>query len=266
LDGRLQGLEMDLFVYEHGGPVQPAPYMTANVNLWPQLDVLLANPDRLGRLTGQQRGWLQQAVQDAAGRVAAFADRDAQSLKVACRSGARFATASPADLAALRGAFAPVYASLEQDSQTKAFIQRIQALKQSTPAEAPLAIPGGCTGKAPEGSAASAGTAPAGLNGTYRYLLTKEDARKVGDPEVDQFPHVNTVKLRDGKVDGGCFGQGATYSVTGDQITFDTPEYGYTMTFTFSVDGKGNLHLTPAPSVEKGDAFECSYKPWTKIG
>jgi TRAP-type C4-dicarboxylate transport system substrate-binding protein len=266
LDGRLQGLEMDLFVYEHGGPVQPAPYVTANVTLWPQMDVLFANPSRLGALTGQQRGWLQQAAQDAAGRAAALADRDAQSLKNACRSGARFATASPADLAALRGAFAPVYASLERDPQTKAFIERIQALKRSAPAGAPLAIPAGCTGKAPEQPAAHAGTAPAGLNGTYRYLLTKEDARKFGDPEVDQFPHVNTVKLRDGKVEGGCFGQGATYSVTGDQITFNSPESGYTMTFTFSVDGKGNLHLTPAPSVEKGDALECSYKPWTKIG
>jgi hypothetical protein len=266
LDGRLQGLEMDLFVYEHGGPVQPAPYVTANVTLWPQMDVLFANPSRLGALTGQQRGWLQQAAQDAAGRVAALADRDAQSLKNACRSGARFATASPADLAALRGAFAPVYASLERDPQTKAFIERIQALKRSAPAGAPLAIPAGCTGKAPEQPAAHAGTVPADLNGTYRYLLTKDDARKVGDPEVDQFPHVNTVKLRDGKVEGGCFGQGATYSVTGDQITFDTPEYGYTMTFTFSVDGKGNLDLTPTPSMDKGDAFECSYKPWTKIG
>jgi TRAP-type C4-dicarboxylate transport system substrate-binding protein len=266
LDGRLQGLEMDLFVYEHGGPVQPAPYVTANVTLWPQMDVLFANPSRLGALTGQQRGWLQQAAQDAAGHAAALADRDAQSLKNACRSGARFATASPADLAALRGAFAPVYASLERDPQTKAFIERIQALKRSAPAGAPLAIPAGCTGKAPEQPAAHAGTVPADLNGTYRYLLTKEDARRVGDPEVDQFPHVNTVKLRDGKVEGGCFGQGATYSVTGDQITFDTPEYGYTMTFTFSVDGKGNLHLTPAPSVEKGDALECSYKPWIKIG
>src|SRR5215217_8325442 len=266
LDGRLQGLEMDLFVYEHVALAQPAPYVTANVTLWPQLDVLFANPNRLARLTEQQRGWLQQAAQDATGRVAALADRDAQSLKNACRSGARFANASPADLAALRGAFASVYASLERDPQTKAFIDQIQALKRSTSAEAPLAIPAGCTGKASEQPAASTGTAPVDLNGTYRYLLTKEDARKVGDPEVDQFLYLTTVKLQDGKVEGGCFGQGASYSVTGDQITFDTPEYGYTMTFTFSVDGKGNFHHTPAPSVEKGDALECSYKPWTKIG
>jgi hypothetical protein len=257
---------MDLFVYEHGALAQPAPYVTANVTLWPQMDALFANPARLDRLTEQQRGWLQQAAQDAAGRMAALADRDAQSLKNACQSGARFANASPADLVALRNAFAPVYASLEQDPQTKAFIQRIQALKQSTPAGAPLAIPSGCTGKAPARTAASAGTTPADLNGTYRYLLTKEDAAKVGDPEVDQFPSVITVRLEDGQVDGGCFGQGATYSVTGDRITFDTPEYGYSMTFIFSVDGKGNLHLTPVPPMDKGDAFQCAYKPWTKIG
>ena len=269
LDGTLQGFEMSLLVYEHNVPPPRAPYVTANVILWPQLDVLLANPGRLAKLTGQQRGWLQQAAQAAADRSAALAEhanRDAQALNNACQSGARLATASPADLAALRTAFAPVYASLERDPQTKAFIERIQALKRSAPAGAPLAIPAGCTGKAPQQPAARAGTVPADLNGTYRYLLTKEDARKVGDPEVDQFPHVNTVKLRDGKVEGGCFGQGATYSVTGDQITFDTPEYGSTMTFTFSVDGKGNLHLTPTPSVDKGGAFECSYKPWTKIG
>ena len=269
LAGELGGFEMNLQLYELNVLANRAPYVTVNATLWPQLDVVLANPDRLARLTGQQRGWLQQAAENAAGRSAALTDRanrDAQGLKNACQSGARFATASQADLAALRKAFAPVYASLEQDSQTKGFIQRIQTLKRSTPAEAPLAIPSGCTGRAPEQSAANSGTAPADLNGTYRYVLTKEDARKGGEANLDEFPSVTTVKLQDGRVDGGCFGQGATYSVANDRITFDTPEYGYSMTFTFSVDGKGNLHLTPAPSVDKGDAFECSYKPWTKIG
>jgi len=265
LDGRLQGLEMDLFVYEHGGPVQPAPYVTANVNLWPQMDVLFANPNRLARLTGQQRGWLQQAAQDAAGRIAALADRDAQSLKNACRSGARFANASPADLAALRNAFAPVYASLEQDPQTKAFIERIQALKRSTAAEAPLAIPAGCTGKAPEQPAASAGTVPADLNGVYRYTITKKDAIAAGAGDDPDYPTTNTVWLQDGsfRASGGLR---ATYSVTGHRITLDIPDFGYSLTFTLSVDGKGNLHLTPVPPMDKGDQFVWSRKVWTKIG
>jgi len=267
LDGRLQGLEMDLFVYEHGALAPPAPYVTANVNLWPQMDVLFANPNRLARLTERQRGWLQQAAQDATGRSAALADRDAQSLKNACQAGARFANASLADLASLRSAFAPVYASLEQDPQTKAFIERIQTLKQSTSAGAPLAIPAGCTGKAPEQSPLSTGTVPADLNGVYRWTITKEEARKGGEPDWEEgFPMVATAILKDGHMDKGPGGPGTTYSVAGDRITFDVPDFGYSLTFTFSVDGKGNLHLTPVPPMDKGDQFVWSRKVWTKIG
>jgi TRAP-type C4-dicarboxylate transport system substrate-binding protein len=245
LDGSLQGLEMDLFVYEHAGLVRPAPYMTANVTLWPQMDVLFANPSRLGALAEQQRGWLQQAARDAAGRVATLADRDAQSLERACRSGARFATASPADLAVMRNAFAPVYASLERDPQTRAFIDQIQALKRSTAAEAPLAIPAGCTGKVSEQPAASTGTVPADLNGVYRWTITREEARKGGEPDwKNEYPMVATAILKDGHMDQGPGGPGTTYSV----------------------DGKGNLHLTPVPPMEKGDQFVWSRKAWTKIG
>jgi hypothetical protein len=31
------------------------------------------------------------------------------------------------------------------------------------------------------------------------------------------------------------------------------------------MDDKGNLHLEPVPPIDAGDAFECFYKPWTKI-
>jgi TRAP-type C4-dicarboxylate transport system substrate-binding protein len=265
-DGTLQGFEMNLLLYARNALANRAPYVTANVNLWPQMDVLLANPGRLGTLTEQERGWLRQSAQDAAARSTSLANRDAQSVRSTCQAGARFATASLADLASLGTAFAPAYASLEQDPQTKTLIEQIRALKQSVPAEAPLAIPADCTGKAPAQPAEHSGTAPADLNGTYRYLLTKEDARKAGDTELDELPSVTTVKLHDGQVEGGCFGQGSTYAVNDDRITFDSPEYGYSLTFTFSADDKGNLHLTPVPPMDKGDAFQCSYKVWTKIG
>jgi hypothetical protein len=242
------------------------PYVAANINLWPQMDVLLADPGRLAALTEQQRGWLRQAAQDAAGRSAALADRDAQSVRNTCQSGARFANASPADLASLRTAFAPVYASLEQDPQTKTFIQQIQALKRSTPAGAPLAIPAGCTGKVPAQPTESSGTATADLNGIYRWTITKEEARKGGEPDLENYPSVTTAILKDGHMDKGPGGPGTTYSVAGDRITFDVPDFGYSLTFIFSVDGKGNLHLTPVPPMDKGDQFVWSRKVWTKIG
>jgi len=76
-------------------------------------------------------------------------DQEDQILPVVCQAGARPANASDVDLVALRQAFDPVYAKLEQDPQTKAFIGQIETLKQSTTANPPLAIPAGCAGPVP---------------------------------------------------------------------------------------------------------------------
>jgi TRAP-type C4-dicarboxylate transport system substrate-binding protein len=265
--GAIQGFEFGLRLYG-SNPTWPhlAPYVTANVNLWPQMDVLLANPARLDALTGEQRGWLQDAARGAGVRSDAIAGVEAQAVDAACGSGARFATASAADLLALKAGFAPVYASLERQPDTKAYIERIEALKESTPSGPGLAIPSACTGVAPAQPTRTAGTAPAYLNGTYRYVLTKEDANKAGDTDTG-YPYVNTITLKDGRLEGGCFGSGGgTYSVDGDRITFYSVEYGYSMTVTLTVDDQGSLHLTPVPPMDPGDAFVCFSKPWTRIG
>jgi TRAP-type C4-dicarboxylate transport system substrate-binding protein len=265
-DGTIQGLETSIWIHRRNPALAHlAPYVTSNVNLWPQMDVLLANPARLEALTAEQREWLEEAARDAAARSAALADTDARALANSCVAGARFAEASDADLAALEAAFAPIYADLRQHPQTKAFIERIQTLKQSTPPEPELAIPSDCTGKAPAQIAGGTGTAPAYLNGTYRYVLTQEDADKVGDPDTG-YPQVTTITLKDGHLDGGCFGAaGGTYTVDDDRITFDSFEYDPNLTVTFSADDQGNLHLTPVPPIDPGDAFTCFYKPWRKI-
>lgn len=264
--GTLQGFELGLHVYNHNQTENTAPYVTANVNLWPQMDILLASPRRLAALTEQQRRWLQQAARDAATKAAPLADRDVQLLREICTSGGRFANASPADLGALQAAFAPVYASLQQDPQTKRFIEQIRTLKRSTRAEAPLSIPAGCTGEAPGQSGESTGAAPPELNGTYRYVLTKEDARKGGEASLDPYPAITTVVLKDGHMDSGPGEPGTTYSVSGDRITFYVPAWGYSLTFMFSVDSRSSLHLTPVLPMDKGDRFVWATKVWTKIG
>jgi TRAP-type C4-dicarboxylate transport system substrate-binding protein len=267
-EGTIQGFEMNLSNYSRP-PQWPllAPYVTANVNLWPQMDVLFANPARLAALSAEQRGWLQEAARDAAARSTALADTDAQSMSGTCGAGARFADASRAEVAALRDAFAPVYANLQLDPETEAFIERIQALKESTPPEARLSIPPDCTGKAPERPAGVTGDAPAYLNGTYRYEITLDEARKAGmvDPE-DEYPIVDTMVLEDGHLEGGPFGSGgATYSVEDDRITFYSVEYDTTTTVTFTRDDQGNLHLTPVPPIDPGDAFQAFSQVWMKI-
>jgi len=271
-DGKLQAFELFLLAYQLNTYEALAPYVTANVNLWPWTEVLLANPGRLASLTGQQRGWLQQAATDAA---VGSADRDAQLLTVMCKSGARFANAPQADLAALRTAFAPVYASLEQDPKTKAFIEQIQALKQSTPAGAPLAIPAGCTGVAPAAPAAAQQQAAGDLNGIYRWTITKQDvvASKTEDKSPEHlatFPWMFTMTLDDGKWTlshreaGQPYTDGAdTYTLKGDQLAFTWD--GNVLTFTVSVDGKGNLHLRPVQPMDAGNQFVWATHPWTKI-
>jgi TRAP-type C4-dicarboxylate transport system substrate-binding protein len=147
--GTVGGFEKSLLVYQLTGLKTQAPYVTANVNLWPQMVALLANPARLGKLTDAQRGWLGQAARDAAARSTSLAEHEDQIVTDLCQGGARLANASAADLAALRQAFVPVYAALEQDPQTKDLIGRIEALKGAAAAGTPLGIPAGCTGRAP---------------------------------------------------------------------------------------------------------------------
>jgi TRAP-type C4-dicarboxylate transport system substrate-binding protein len=274
-DGTVQGFEFFLYNYSRDGSLMAlAPYATPNVNLWPQMDVLLANPARLAALGEEQRAWLLEASRDAAARSGELSNLDSWALAVGCASGARFAEASVADLGGLEAALRPVYADLERDPVTKAFIARIRALKQSLPPASPLAIPQGCAGEAPVRSPNAAGpsadetaTAPADLTGTYRYELTLEDAiaHDPDQPGLDEFPSVITVTLDDGRFtmnDGGLTG---TYTLAGDRITFHIVEFETSFTFTFSVDDEGSLHLTPVPPMDPGDAFTFSAKPWKRV-
>jgi TRAP-type C4-dicarboxylate transport system substrate-binding protein len=276
-DGRLQGFELNLLAYKHNVLADDAPYVTANLSLWPWTDVLFANPGRLAALTGQQREWLQQAAADAVGSSVGLADHDAELVTFTCKSGARFANASEADLGGLRKAVAPVYAKLRDNPQTKAFIERIQALKRSTPAGATLGIPAGCTGAAPAAPAAAQQQAADDLSGTYRWTITKDDvvASTTEDKSPEHlatFPWVFTMTL-----DGGTWtlahrdagepvteGSG-TYALDGDRLSFTWPTAGAVLTFTTVVDGKGDLRLRPVQPMDAGDQFVWATHPWTKI-
>jgi len=264
-EGTIDGFESSLLAYRLNGQERSAPYVAANVNLWPQTLAVVGNPDALAELSEQQRGWLHESVDDAAERSAALVDTDASSLESSCDAGARFALASDADLTALQEAFAPVYATLQQDPATQATFTQILEIKEAMPSAPSLSIPADCTGKAPQQAAGGKGSASANLNGTYRWVLTQEDADAVGDPETN-YPHVNTIALEDGQLEGGCFGtQGGSYAVDGDRITFNSYEYDPDLTATFTEDDQGNLYLEPVPPIDPGAAFECFYKPWRKI-
>ena len=72
--------------------------------------------------------------------------------------------------------------------------------------------------------------------------------------------------LRDGKwqIGEGPDAPRGTYALTGNRIAFSWGDS--VLIFTFSRDRDGTLHLTPAPSVERGDRFVWSGEPWRRIG
>jgi hypothetical protein len=55
-----------------------------------------------------------------------------------------------------------------------------------------------------------------------------------------------------------------TYALDGDRLSFTWPD-GAVLTFTVTVDGKGNLHLRPVQPMDAGDQFVWATHPWTKI-
>jgi TRAP-type C4-dicarboxylate transport system substrate-binding protein len=226
-------------------------YVTANVNLWPQTLALIANPDSLSRLTSEQRGWVQQAARDAAMHSTALADRDQDLVEQSCARGARFAEASESDLASLRQAFGPVYADLEQDAQTKAFIDQIQAKKSAVTAAPALQIPAECNAANVEPPASDP------LQGTWQTeSLSESDIVHAfvaaGGSEADGHEFfasgateslVFRVVFTDGaldqytSVDGGAFDRGDSnsYVIDGDTMTVTQP--GCTGTYNVQLNG-----------------------------
>jgi TRAP-type C4-dicarboxylate transport system substrate-binding protein len=214
------------------------PYVTANVNLWPQTLALIANPATLSRLTSEQQAWVQQAAQDAATHSTALVDLDQDLVAESCARGGRFAEASDTDLASLRQAFEPVYADLEQDAQTKAFIDQIQAMKTAIPTATGLQIPAECDAA----SAVPAANDP--LQGTWEtQTLTESDIVHAfvaaGGTEADghawfaqlgggatssvviQLVFTNGALNEYDSADGGAFvhGDSRSYTIDGDTVT-----------------------------------------------
>jgi TRAP-type C4-dicarboxylate transport system substrate-binding protein len=280
--GAVQGREMSVSLYFLSGSYGAYPYVTANVSLWPQTAVLLANPGRLSGLSGQQRRWVSQAASEAAAHSTSLVDRDAASLLGACEEGGRFANASPADLAALDQAFIPVYAHLEQDAETKGFIEQIQRLKQSTAAGPPLVIPPQCSGPAPEVPVLETpDTEPAAVipDGEYRKTVTEESLLAAG---IDPITARNNSGVFTITVDGAK----ATFSDTngtdpeGPPCVTDVTYSGARVFFRSSLCNLPNNLLFSARwtfqngelqflEIEPTDLFDRTLwggVPWTKIG
>lgn len=129
--------------------------------------------------------------------------------------------------------------------------------------------------RAVEPPAPTAVPVPTPLDGTYTWTITLADALAHGTPEdktpesLASFPAVFSIAMANGTwafhdpETGAVTNEGGgTYTIDGKQVAF---HWGTsTLTFAFSVDGDGTLHLDPQLPMQNGDQFVWSTEPWSK--
>lgn len=282
-DGTIDGFEKQLSTVAINGTERLAPYVAANVNLWPETLAVVINADRFDTLTATQQGWLRAAAAQASGgSVAALPDDSAQLAKL-CKSGLRAGSATRPDLAELRASFAPIYQDLRADPLTSRALEEITRLKATLDDRqtAALGVPAGCTGKAPARPSPSPTSRPSGvgqsaeaIEGVYRWELTAADAEAAGIQEDMRYPwpHLFTMTLADGRWSHRVrdarqdaeYG-GGPYAVRGNVLDLTWDDDGSTMSFPFVRDQDGNLILSPG-SNRVDDVFVMTTHPWQRIG
>ena len=144
-DGTLDGAETSLGYILLNGYQRVASHVTTNLVLFPRVDSIAVNEASFRRLTSKQRSILARAAVETTTRsFAGLQARDQLQLRLLCGVGLKAASSSPADLAAVRSALLPVYATLQEHRPTAARIAQIRKLKKTTRPGAALRIPAGC--------------------------------------------------------------------------------------------------------------------------
>jgi hypothetical protein len=265
IDG-FDGIEQQLTSIDGNGYEAVAKYVTGNLKLWPRPLVLFMNRKAFDRLSTAQQHVLMEAVRNAVPQtVRLFAERDAESTGNLCRRGAVFVAATAADLAGLRTAVRPVYAELERDPATRAFIERIRALKRARHDAPATNVPACKLGAG--GSGNPRGAVP--ITGSYAATVTREELLRHPTFEYGEDNPGNHGRFRLDLRAGRWtlhnlsihFSSGGTYSIDANTITLRTATTGEVFVFHWSL-------YRDAVVFTKASAGPTPFvvHPWIRVG
>ena len=245
-----------------------AKFTTANLNLWPRPLVIIMGKSAWTKLSSTQRDTLRTAAGAAQlPSIDASRQEDQQALPVLCRSGMTLPTARPQQLAALRTALDPVYATLRRNASTGKWLDQIQALKDKLQADPETASCAGIDG-------ASQKATP--IDGTYSRKSGRADVlaacHATPPPGAEVPPAHNTLEIdfEHGNVtqyeqpDGGAkdIGWRGTYQVFRDTLELTEDGTTATMTLTWSLNGS-TLTLSNLKNGHCDDVAVWAHR-WTK--
>jgi len=252
--------------------------VSPNVTFFPKVITLFANERAFASLSPEQRWVLEAAARRTLAHTADFPVRQALGYEgvlarwYCTHTPGRIALADERQLRGLVRAARPVYAQLDRDPGTRRFIDQIRRMKAALPAPLPITVPAACL-QARQPRLVGALRSPSLLNGTYHWRLTRSAALAFGPPvstgvSQSQFPIVDAVVLRDGRavtIDGNPRLYGS-YAIRGDHVTFLWAAFGYPLSFRFTSDPNGTLHLKAVRPMDRGDEFVWSGSPWRRVG
>jgi TRAP-type transport system periplasmic protein len=132
-----------------------ATHLSSNVNLWPRFPVVFAGPSARRKLSAEQLALLRRAAVEAApATLANIENGERAAMQLLCRS-MNVATASPAQLEALRTAARPAYDAIARDPAAGPLLDQIQSIRNGV--DAPASAAPSC----------GAGTTVSALDGTW---------------------------------------------------------------------------------------------------
>lgn len=222
---RLDGAEGHLAFLDQALPLRGAT-ITSNIDFEPRPDVIFINRRSFESLTAAQRQVLIRAAAKVQMSEAVY-QPDAGAAQDLCRRGIKIVAASATDLVGLRAGVRPVYAALQSNPSTKAFIDEITAIRQAL-GGSPDAM--SCTTTAEPSGIARTATR---LDGKWGVTYTRSEFFAAGADQSEDIPvnwgHFSLTFDRGRWSDVGPPGGSAsgTYVVKGDVITFDRTDNAY---------------------------------------
>lgn len=228
--GDLSGGEMDLAQYALNNYGSRAGNVTSNVVLWPKVFVLTVNRSKFEGLSDEQRTWIRTAAENAVQTSVASAYDEDSLIPSLCRTGVRFARATPDQIEELHRRLQPV-----RDRLTAAHPADMAGIRTLVNRYAEIdepAVPADCMSrpettrprtKDPGTTAEDVSSLP---DGTYRVAISIDDVTAAKAGNEPGWTGIWTLTVRDGTYELTCRVDQLPGTDCGHETTDDPLEVG----------------------------------------